>query len=108
MTPEDDLERVAQRALERLPAPRAPHTLLPRVMAAVQQWTRRPWYARAWVTWPLGWQALSTAALVLLLIVPKAVGRRVSMRNDSFDSHIVGCQQRRDQLAWQVGGQIGE
>ena len=63
MNPED-LERLADRELKRLPAPRAPHTLLPRVMAAVQEWAARPWYARAWFTWPLGWQVISLAALV--------------------------------------------
>jgi len=52
--------------LRQLPVPRAPHTLLPRVMAAVQEWARRPWYTRAWRTWPLGWQAASIAALVVL------------------------------------------
>lgn len=66
MTPED-LERLAHRELRRLPAPRAPHTLLPRVMAAVQAWAGRPWYSRAWFTWPLGLQVASAAALVLLI-----------------------------------------
>jgi len=64
---EHDLETRVHRELERLPAPRAPHTLLPRVMAAVQDWASRPWYARAWFTWPLGWQVVSVAALVLLI-----------------------------------------
>ena len=45
---------LVDRELRQLPSPRAPHTLLPRVLAAVEQWTRRPWYARAWFTWPLG------------------------------------------------------
>ena len=66
MTPED-LECLADRELRRLPAPRAPHTLLPRVMAAVQAWAGRPWYSRAWFTWPLGLQVASAAALVLLI-----------------------------------------
>ncbi len=66
MTPED-LERLAHGELRRLPAPRAPHTLLPRVMAAVQAWAGRPWYSRAWFTWPLGLQVASAAALVLLI-----------------------------------------
>ena len=66
MTPED-LECLAHRELRRLPAPRAPHTLLPRVMAAVQAWAGRPWYSRAWFTWPLGLQVASAAALVLLI-----------------------------------------
>ena len=62
-----DLERLADRELRRLPSPRAPHTLLPRVMAAVAAWAGRPWYSRAWFTWPIGWQAVSVTALALLV-----------------------------------------
>jgi hypothetical protein len=66
MNPED-LERLADRELRRLPAPRAPQTLLPRVMAAVEAWAGRPWYSRAWFTWPIGWQAVSVAAFALVV-----------------------------------------
>ena len=66
MNPEE-LERLVDRDLKRLPAPRAPHTLLPRVMAAVQEWASRPWYTGAWFTWPRGWQVASVAALVVLI-----------------------------------------
>jgi hypothetical protein len=59
-----DLERIVDRELKQLPAPRAPHTLLPRVLAAVEAWSRRPWYSRAWFTWPLGWQIASVALAV--------------------------------------------
>ena len=62
-----DLETRVDRELRRLPAPRAPHTLLPRVMAAAQAWAERPWYTRAWVTWPLAWQVVSIAALVAIV-----------------------------------------
>jgi hypothetical protein len=41
--------------------------LLPRVLAAVDQWARRPWYSRAWFTWPPGWQVASLMALALLV-----------------------------------------
>jgi len=51
-------------ALKQLPPPRAPRTLLPRVMAAVQVWARRPWYQRAWFTWPVAAQAALVVALV--------------------------------------------
>jgi hypothetical protein len=68
-----DLERLADRKLRELPAPRAPHTLLPRVLLAVQQWTRRPWYARAWFTWPLAWQVSSIAALILVVAAGAAL-----------------------------------
>ncbi|MBI4476021.1 MAG: hypothetical protein HY654_02545 [Acidobacteria bacterium] len=49
--------------LRRLPAPRAPHTLLPRVLAAVRQWRERPWYTRAWFSWPIEWQVASSLLL---------------------------------------------
>jgi hypothetical protein len=55
--------------LRQLPLPAAPRTLLPRVMAAAQEWARRPWYARAWFTWPLGWQAASIALLCVLCVL---------------------------------------
>ena len=60
----DELESRIDRELRRLSAPRAPRTLLPRVMAAIAM-AQRPWYARGWRTWPLGWQlASATAGLV--------------------------------------------
>ena len=62
-----DLETLVDRELRQLPALRAPHTLLPRVLAAVQQWSQRPWYARAWFTWPVAAQIASAAALVLIV-----------------------------------------
>lgn len=77
MTPPDDLERLAHEHLRRLPAPRAPHSLLPRVMAAVQAWAERPWYTRAWFTWPAGWQAASVAVLVVLVAGGVVLGPRV-------------------------------
>jgi len=63
----DGLESLVHAELRRLPPPRAPLTLLPRVMAAVEQWARRPWYAREWLSWPLGWQAASVVLLLSLL-----------------------------------------
>jgi hypothetical protein len=61
-----ELESLIDRELRHLPLPRAPQTLLPRVMAAVQHWARRPWYERAWFTWPVWGQVASIAALTLL------------------------------------------
>ena len=51
------------RELKQLPAPRAPQTLLPRVMAAVALEERKPWYARPWMAWP----PLAQAASVVLV-----------------------------------------
>lgn len=57
----DELDR----ALSELPAPRAPRTLLPRVLAAtVDNPAAQP---TGWLTWPLAWQVASVAALVLAL-----------------------------------------
>lgn len=67
-----DLEPQIDRALKQLPPIRAPHTLLPRVMAAVQAWAARPWYQRAWFTWPRSLQVASAAALVLVAIAVSA------------------------------------
>ena len=63
-----DLETLVGGELRRLPMPRAPQTLLPRVLAAVHAWAQRPWYERAWFTWPLGLQIASVAALILIVV----------------------------------------
>jgi hypothetical protein len=73
-----ELETLVGRELQRLPMPRAPHTLLPRVLAAVQAWAQRPWYERAWFTWPIGLQVASIAALILIVgggavLLPKTI-----------------------------------
>ena len=62
-----ELETLVGKELGQLSLPRAPHTLVPRVLAAVQEWAGRPWYAREWFTWPLAWQVLSFGALILLV-----------------------------------------
>jgi hypothetical protein len=62
-----ELERWLDRELKQLPGPRAPGTLLLRVLAAAEQQTRRPWYARGWPAWPLAWRAASLAILTLAL-----------------------------------------
>ena len=64
MHSDPDLERLIDRELTRLPAPRAPGTLLPQVMRAVQN--TEPASAGAWFTWPLLWQVASLAAMVLV------------------------------------------
>jgi hypothetical protein len=66
MTP-TELETLVHRELKRLPPPWAPHTLAPRVLAAVRLRVRRPWYARPWMTWPRAWQAVSLGALIALV-----------------------------------------
>ena len=65
-----DLERLIDRELRALPAPRAPRSLLPRVMGAVEDAARRPWYTQAWLQWPVAWQM--TSALVLMGVIAGA------------------------------------
>jgi hypothetical protein len=62
-----ELERVLDRELKALSGPRAPRTLLPRVLAAVEIAARRPWYARPWLAWPAAVQGLSLAVGLLLV-----------------------------------------
>jgi hypothetical protein len=62
-----ELESLADRKLKQLPLLGAPQTLLPRVLTAVQQWSTRPWYERAWFTWPAVWQMASVAGLILIV-----------------------------------------
>ena len=64
---DQDLERLVDRELKRLPTPRAPRTLLPRVMTAVAEPRMVPWYSRPWLTWPRGLQVLSAAIFVGLV-----------------------------------------
>jgi hypothetical protein len=54
------------RALRDLPAPRAPRTLAPRVMAIVHARLAHP-PAPTWFEWPRVWQVSSIAAAVLVL-----------------------------------------
>lgn len=61
------LERLLDRELKGLPAPRAPQTLLPRVMAAAARDQVQAAPATGWSTWTPAWQAASVAMLLLLV-----------------------------------------
>ena len=69
-----DLERLTDRALRRLPTPRAPRTLLPRVLAAVAAEASRPWYARAWLSWPMHWKVVSAAGALSVVVLATLAG----------------------------------
>ena len=87
----DDIDR----ALKGLPAPRAPRTMLPRIMAAVEARAARP-VPRPWVDWPLGWQLASAALVIIFAIVvgrlwpgaESAIGRSVAPVIDSVTSAV--------------------
>jgi hypothetical protein len=106
-----DLERLVEVHVRALPPPRAPQTLLPRVMAAVQQLAMRPWYRRAWFTWPRAGQLAALAGLLLLtagslMLLPEAVGPVAAAASS------LAADRQRDvaaiagygRIAWEVGG----
>jgi hypothetical protein len=39
----------------------------------VRAWSERPWYARDWFTWPVGWQLGSVALLLLTMVTGMGV-----------------------------------
>ena len=96
------VDEIVGARLRQLPLPRAPRTLLPRVMAATQQWARRPWYARAWFTWPLGWQVASIAVFCAIgacavMVVPSlesAAARIATAYIASTGGGVVGASGR--------------
>jgi len=62
-----ELERLLDRELKGLPAPQAPRSLLPRVMAAAAQGQVAAAPATGWSTWSPAWQATSIAVLLLMV-----------------------------------------
>jgi hypothetical protein len=69
-----DLERLIGRELAGLPEPRAPHTLLPAVLAATVHTGGPAAAPTGWSTWPRHWQIASIAALLLVVFgVPMLV-----------------------------------
>ncbi len=85
-----ELDRLLDRELTALPRPRAPRTLLPRVMAAAA--TPAAPAATGWFTWPRAWQAagagaaLAFAALVgwLTLSPPAGVTEATRGAGEAF------------------------
>ncbi len=68
MNPDYDkqLEAAINRELKTLPELTAPSALANRVMAAIGQSARVPWYRRSWQMWPAAWQAASLVVLLAL------------------------------------------
>jgi len=60
------LEAAISRELKALPELAAPGSLASRVMAAIEQRARVPWYRRSWQTWPVALQAASLMVLLAL------------------------------------------
>lgn len=65
-----DLQEIVDRELKRLPTPRAPRTLLPRVLAATVEW--KPARSYAWVWQIAALTALAAAVVVAVMYAPAA------------------------------------
>jgi len=61
---EKRLEADIDRELKGLPELIAPHTLVLRVMAAIEKRLNLPWYRRSWQMWPVGLQVISMGVLL--------------------------------------------
>jgi hypothetical protein len=66
MNPDYDkqLETAISRELKALPELAAPTALASRVMAAIEQRARVPWYRRSWQTWPVALRGVSFVGLL--------------------------------------------
>ena len=62
-----DLEQVVDAELKRLPTPRAPRTLLPRVLAATAT-EPRPQPSRGWGAWPRLWQFAGGVVAAVVIV----------------------------------------
>ncbi len=68
------LEALVGRKLRQLSGRRAPETLLPRVLAAIEAQAHLPWWQRSWSYWPRGFQIallpiLSLCATVVVYVL---------------------------------------
>lgn len=94
-----DLEREIHEALSRLPGPRAPRSLSPRVMAAVRAHEALPWYRKSWFSWPVGWQVAGVAA-ALVMVAAGAMLAPAALRGAAAVTTLV-AQAVGATLAWE-------
>ena len=81
---EPDWVRKLDEQLRQLPDREAPHTLAPRVMAAIQARARLPWWRRTWWNWPPAAQLLS------LLLCSGLLGLLTYLAMRTGDVHVAG------------------
>jgi hypothetical protein len=67
MNHDPQLEMDLSEELRKLPRLRAPETLLPRVLAALERRAARPWWQRPWLAWPRALQAASVASGLVVM-----------------------------------------
>jgi hypothetical protein len=79
-----ELDRHVHHDLRRLPTPAAPPDFTARVMEARQRLDRRPWHAKAWITWPFEWRVVSAAALASIVVLLGAASPWVMSQASEF------------------------
>lgn len=110
-TPESELEQVIDRELRALPVRRAPAELLPRVLRAIAERERRPWWQKAFAFWP--WPARfvfligtsSLAAMVLYFTWGLSVGATLGGLADEA-GEVMARLEFAQRLAHTIGGAI--
>jgi hypothetical protein len=55
-------------ALRSLPSPKAPRSLAPSVLAAIQAKAARPWWQRPLLEWPIAFRSVALASLASLAV----------------------------------------
>lgn len=108
-----DLESLIQRKLAELPAPKAPGTLLPRIMAEVRRTGRSPWRQWSWIGGVWQRPAVRLAAWTALILmggmfVDWTSGGRIEnawgvLVSKAEDAAIGGAAMAREaQILWRV------
>lgn len=93
-----DIDARLNRALERLPVPRAPETLLPNVMRAVDSRARLPWYRKEWRLWPVGWQVVSVGAGLALVAAILSLRPAVALTEQLADETLAPAEAVTNQV----------
>ena len=99
--PDPKLEALVHRELRSLPLHRAPASLAPRVLAALQTGAELAWWQRAWWQWPVA--ARVSSALAALILLALAVGGFPLM-----DPQVAPYQQWLGQQSTDLLGQADE
>lgn len=72
---DQELEEAIRRELRALPELSAPDSLAQSVMATIERRANVPWYRRSWANWPISFQVVSLAAMLLLFAGLFVAGR---------------------------------
>ena len=99
--PENNLEQEIGRALRQLPLRRAPATLLPRVLAAIQAHAHQPWWQRPLATWPRWMQVITLVLSVgIASLLAWGIGQGIQAVDFAAAGKAVGSFLDRFEFVW--------